>query len=143
MKDLYQERIMDHYRSTRNRGTLETPSFSSGSYNPSCGDAIAFQGIIKDGAVERVVFEGKGCILSHAAASMLADHIRGMGCDEVLALGTADMRKLIGIEVGPTRMKCVLLPLEALQEGVKNMHASSQASHKASPGTAGERGRRG
>ncbi len=82
-----------------------------------------------------MVFEGKGCILSHAAASMLADHVRGMGCGEVLALGTADMRKLIGIEVGPTRMKCVLLPLEALQEGVKNMHVLRQAQD--------ERGRRG
>ncbi len=120
MKNLYQERIMDHYRSTRNRRTLEAPSFSSGSYNPSCGDAIAFQGVIEEGKVERALFEGKGCILSQAAASMLADHVRGMGVDQVLALGPDDMRKLIGIEVGPTRMKCVLLPLEALQEGIKS-----------------------
>jgi len=128
MKNLYQEHIMDHYRSTRNRGTLEAPSFRSGSYNPSCGDAIAFQGIITDGNVERVVFEGKGCILSQAAASMLADHVRGMAVAKVLDLGADDMKKLIGIEVGPTRMKCVLLSLEALQEGIKSPACPSTSS---------------
>ena len=121
MENLYQERILDHYRSSRNRGTLEVPSFSSGSYNPSCGDEIVFQGIIEGHKLGRVVFEGKGCILSQAAASMLADHVRGLGMDEELSLGTVAMKKLIGIEVGPTRMKCVLLPLEALQAGIKNM----------------------
>jgi nitrogen fixation NifU-like protein len=119
MKNLYQERIMDQYRSTRNRGTLEAPSFSSGSYNPSCGDAIVVQGIIDNGKLERMVFEGKGCILSQAAASMLADHVAGMRVEELLTLGTDAMKKLVEIEVGPTRMKCVLLSLEALQEGIK------------------------
>jgi nitrogen fixation NifU-like protein len=121
MKNLYQERILDHYRSDRNRGTLEAPSFSSGGYNPSCGDEIVLQGMVEGDKLGRVVLEGKGCILSQAAASMLADHVRGMGINEALFLGTVVMQKLIGIEVGPTRMKCVLLPLEALQTGIKNM----------------------
>ncbi len=121
MKDMYQEKLMDHYRSSRNRGKLENPSFTSGSYNPSCGDAIAMQGHIQDGLVTAVRFEGKGCIISQATASMLADHVRDMLLDDVIALNEKDIRALIGIDLGPTRLKCALLPLQALQEGIKKI----------------------
>lgn len=119
MKCPYQEKVMEHYRSSRNRAKLENPSFSSGNYNPTCGDAIVMQGMIKDGKLTEVQFEGKGCILSQGAASILADHVRGMTLDEVRALQEKDMPGLVGMELGPTRLKCVTIALQALQEGIK------------------------
>lgn len=127
MKNIYQERIMDHYRSTHNRGTIAAPTFSSGRYNPSCGDAIAYQGIITNGGLDRVLFEGKGCVLSQAASSMLADYVRGMRIEQILALDAEAMKKLVGIELGPTRLRCILLSLEALQEGIK-LYAPRQSN---------------
>lgn len=69
--------------------------------------------------MKQVLFEGKGCILSQAAASLLADHVREMDAHELLSLGPDSMRQLMGITVGPTRMQCILLALSVLQEGVK------------------------
>ncbi len=121
MKRLYQEKIMDHYRSSRNRAKLENPSFTSGQYNPSCGDVIAMQGVVKDGRIVEIGFEGKGCILSQGAASILADHVRGMALHEVLSLQEKDMPGLVGMQLGPTRLTCVTLALQALQDGVKKV----------------------
>ncbi len=121
MKDLYQEKLMDCYRSFRNRGSLENPTFASGTYNPSCGDAIAMQGYIVDGRVTEVRFEGHGCIMSQGTASMLCDHVVGMPQKDILSLNEQDMRTLVGIDMGPTRLKCAMLPLQVLQEGIKRV----------------------
>lgn len=122
MKDIYHEKIMDHYRSMRNRGKLAHPSFISGGYNPLCGDAIAMQGCVQNGMIIELKFEGSGCIIGQAAASMLADHVRGMTCNSVVVLNEQDMRNLIGIEIGINRLKCVLLPLETLQSGIQQLN---------------------
>lgn len=124
MKSIYHEKIMDYYHSTRNRGKLDNSSFVSGGYNALCGDAVAMQGCVHDDRLIAVRFEGSGCIISQAAASMLAEYVCDMSCNEVVALGERDMRALIGIEVGINRLKCVLLPLETLQNGIRRMSRS-------------------
>lgn len=116
---MYQEELMDHYQRPRHRGRLEHPDFDTGQYNPSCGDAISMQGIIKDNRLERIAFEGKGCVISQASASLLCEYMLNKPIDDILALTTADMIKLVKIPLGPIRLKCALLALHALQEGIQ------------------------
>ncbi len=119
MHNLYQETLMDHYRNPRNRGVINNPDFCSGSYNPSCGDAVSMEGMITDGTITKVFFEGKGCVISQAGASLLTQKARGCSIAEINAFDTTFMQSLVGISLGPTRLKCALLPLHALQDGLK------------------------
>lgn len=116
--DLYQQELMDHYRYPRNRGVLESPSFASEVLNPSCGDQISFQGIVKDGTVRALKFQGKGCVISQAAASMLSEKGINQPISIIQEWGKDTMLSLVRIPLGPTRLRCALLPLEALQSGI-------------------------
>lgn len=116
---LYQDILIDHYRSPRNRGALEHPDFTSGEDNPSCGDSVSMYGRVKDGILTEVSFEGKGCVISQAAASMLTEKVKGKSLTEIMTLDAAFMRNLVGIELGPTRVRCALLALEALHKGIQ------------------------
>ena len=131
MMNLYREKLMEHYRHPRNHGRLHEPDFTSGEYNPSCGDSITFDGRIADGFLTEVSFVGKGCVISQAAASMLTELSKAKKLDAILAMNKVTMLKLIGMDLGPTRLKCALLPLEALQTGIKNYKKGSHArSHQ-------------
>jgi nitrogen fixation NifU-like protein len=116
---LYQEELMDHYRYPRHRGTLEHPDFVSGEHNPSCGDSISIQGKIEAGRVSALVFEGKGCVISQATASMLCIAMQNQTVESIMILQPEYICTLIGIELGPMRIKCALLSLDALQNGIK------------------------
>ena len=120
MMRIYQEILLDYYRNPRKRGTLKSPDFSSGVANPSCGDAISMQGVIKGDQVEDCRFEGKGCVISQATASMLAEQVMGKSAVDIMAMDAQDMQLMIGMQLGPTRLKCALLPLEALKKGIQN-----------------------
>lgn len=123
--DLYQAELMDHYRHPRNQGVLEAPDFSSGSCNPSCGDSVQLMGQIKNGVVLAIRFQGKGCVISQAAASMLTQSVLNKTIQEIMALNADFMLNLVGIPLGPMRIKCALLPLEALQKGI-NTYINNQ-----------------
>ncbi len=110
---------MDHYRNPRHRGTLNNPDFDTGQFNPSCGDAVGMQGIIKDDNLVEVAFEGKGCVISQAAASMLCQFALNRSTEELVSLSADDILDLIKIPLGPTRLKCALLALYALKQGIK------------------------
>ena len=126
--DLYQEEIMDHYRNPRNRGRLENPDFSSGEYNPSCGDSILFEGCVDEqGSLREVAFEGKGCVLSLATASMLSELCKGKLLEEILAIDKDAILAMLGGNIGPTRLKCALLPLQALQQGIAEYRKGKSA----------------
>jgi nitrogen fixation NifU-like protein len=119
MMNLYQETLMDHYRHPRNRHTLNPADFSSDIYNPSCGDSISFSGCISsNGMISRAAFQGSGCVISQATASMLTQIILHKPIHEVANLDKQFVLDLIGIELGPMRLKCALLSLEALQQGL-------------------------
>lgn len=121
MNNLYQEILMDHYRHPRNRGSLANPDFSSASHNPSCGDSVQFEGRVQDGMVTALAFEGKGCVISQAMASMLTEKLMGKTVSEILALDKEYVIGILGMQLGPTRLKCALLPLQALHEGLINV----------------------
>lgn len=121
MIHMYQELLLDHYRNPRNRGALKSPDFSSGMANPSCGDAISMQGIIKGDYLEQCFFEGKGCVISQATASMLTEQAIGKPIADIMAMNAHSMQTMIGMQLGPTRLKCALLPLEALKKGIQEL----------------------
>lgn len=121
--DVYRQNILDHYQNPRNWGTIEHPDVSAEDSNPLCGDRIRMDLKIKDGKVEDVKFSGTGCSISRASASMLSEEIIGKTLDEVKALNRDDVLELLGIELGPVRLKCALLALKTLKVGVYGIQA--------------------
>jgi nitrogen fixation NifU-like protein len=119
MDDFYRENILDHYRHPRNAGTLENPTHSHEEHNPLCGDVLQIDLHVNDNnIVEQVAFQGKGCAISQASASMLTEIIEGKTLDEVKQISKEDILEMLGIEIGPVRMKCALLSLKTLKAGV-------------------------
>lgn len=109
---------MDHYKNPRNYGTLDAYNFQISQLHPSCGDAIGIQGLVKDNILVDCAFTGKGCVISQATASLLTEKIKGMSLESIEAMDADDMKKLIGIDLGPLRIQCALLSLYALKMGI-------------------------
>ena len=120
--DLSREHILDHYRNPRNQGTLEQPDITYEDTNPLCGDRVRVDVQVRDGRLATVRFSGSGCSISQAAASMLCEEIEGKSLDEVKQLGRQDMLDMLGIELGPVRLKCALLALKTVKAGVYGLH---------------------
>lgn len=118
MYDLYREHILDHYQNPRNYGEIEDPDISHEEYNPLCGDRLIIQLKLQDDHVSEVRFQGEGCAISQASASMLTELIDGKSLDELKALTKDDILDMLGIPIGPVRLKCALLSLKALKAGV-------------------------
>ena len=116
--DIYKDIILDYYRNPRNFGDLLNPDVRAKDSNPLCGDIVEMQLKINDGKVEDVRFKGKGCAISQASASMLTEVVKGKTLDEIKALSKADVLNLLGIDPGPTRIKCALLGLKVVKLGV-------------------------
>lgn len=116
--EMFRENILEHYRHPRNQGTLEHPDITYEDANPLCGDRIRMDLKIKDGRIETVRFSGHGCSISQAAASMLSERIEGQPIEEVRKLTREDVLEMLGIELGPVRLKCALLALKTLKAGV-------------------------
>lgn len=118
MYDLYREHILDHYQNPRHHGEIEDPDISQEEYNPLCGDRLVLQLKIEDDHVADVKFHGEGCAISQASASMLTELVEGKSVDELKALTKEDILDMLGIPIGPVRLKCALLSLKALKAGV-------------------------
>lgn len=115
---MYQDRVLDHYRNPRNVGVAESADVDGREDNPLCGDEVRVTATVRDGALAEVRFEGRGCAISQASASLLTERARGMSVGEAARLGEADVVGFLGVPVGPMRLKCAMLPLEALQKGL-------------------------
>lgn len=116
---MYQELLLEHYKYPYNKKKLATePSFATEQYNPSCGDSISMEGIVHNNIVTTLCFQGKGCVISQATASMLVEYSERKTVQELLALTNQDIIDLVKLELGPVRLKCALLPLQVLQDGL-------------------------
>jgi nitrogen fixation protein NifU and related proteins len=120
MMNVYREKLLDHYHHPRNVGQIERPDFAAEESNQSCGDQIHIEGKIAGNRLKEVMFMGTGCVISQAAASLLTEYCKGKITQEVLSLNKDFMLNLIGIPLGPTRLRCAMLPLYALQHGIEN-----------------------
>lgn len=118
MDDLYREVILDHYKNPRNKGTLDPRDFSYEDENPLCGDKLRIDvRLDAERRVKEVAFSGRGCAISQASASMLTEAIMGKTLVEVKQMGKDDILEMLGIELGPVRLKCALLSLKVLKAG--------------------------
>ena len=116
--DMYQEVILQHYRSPRNYGTLEKPDIHAEDSNPLCGDQLSMDLQIEGERVTAVRFRGRGCAISQASASMLSEMIEGRTVPEVVGLGKDDVLDALGIPISPARTKCAFLALRVLHRGL-------------------------
>ena len=119
MDDLYREVIIERYKNPAYKGTLEPNDISFEDENPLCGDHIRIDlRMNSEGKVAEAAFSGHGCAISQASADLLLESIIGKNLDEVKALNRQDILDNLGIELGPVRLKCALLPLKVLKAGV-------------------------
>jgi nitrogen fixation NifU-like protein len=125
MSDLYREQILDHYGHPRNEGTLEDPDISYERDNPICGDVVRLDIRLQNGKVSQARFTGQGCVISMASASMFTEEIQGKTIAELKAMSDDDIFKMLGIDLGPSRANCGVLPLRVLQEGLAQWEKES------------------
>ena len=120
MDDLYRENILEHYKRPQNwsppEPELERVDLEYHDLNPLCGDELTVKLAVDAGnRIEDVRFEGHGCAISQAAASMASEEVKGMKVSEVLALDRSFVLELLGIDISAQRMKCALLSLKVLK----------------------------
>lgn len=114
--ELYREYILEHYKRPHNHGSLERFDMTAHDLNPTCGDELTFEiALDGEGRVSDVAFDGHGCAISQAAASMLSDEIKGMSGEQLLTLDRQAVLDLLGIEISATRMKCAMLSLKVVK----------------------------
>jgi nitrogen fixation NifU-like protein len=113
---LYREYILEHYKHPHNHGSLERADMQAHDINPLCGDELTFQlSLGPDGKVTEVAFDGHGCAISQASASMLSDELKGLTAEELLKLDRQAVLDLLGIDISATRMKCAMLSLKVVK----------------------------
>jgi nitrogen fixation NifU-like protein len=118
--NLYQENILDHYENPCKRGTMEHPNLEFRDLNPLCGDEVCIQARVDEhGHLAEVCFDGKGCVISLAAASMLMEEIEGKTLEEVKRLDRQAMLDLLGIPLTAMRVKCAMLALRTLEKAIR------------------------
>jgi len=138
LSDLYQETIIDHSKRPRNRGSLEQPTHSAEGFNPLCGDRLTLQLKMEGGRVAAVAFQGVGCAISTASASLMTDVIKGKTAEEAEKTfqdfhglvteefpRTTDLGKLAvfsGVREYPMRVKCATLAWHTLRAALRGEH---------------------
>jgi nitrogen fixation NifU-like protein len=117
--ELYQEHILDHYEDPFHRGPAPHATHAHEDDNPLCGDVVRIElGIDGDGKIREAYFDGDGCCISQASASMLMEKIEGKTIDEVKKFTAEEMLELFGAKLTPNRQKCCLLSWRVLQQAV-------------------------
>lgn len=129
--DLYREVIIDRYKNPLMRGTLDPHDHSYEDDNPLCGDRIRIDlRVDANGVITEAAFSGQGCAISQASADLLVESVVGRPLAEVRQLTKEDVLDLLGIELGPVRLKCALLSLKVLKAGVYGMEGLSEELKK-------------
>jgi len=126
MDDLYREVIIERYKNPAYKGVLEPNDITFEDENPLCGDHIRIDlRVNDDGIVTEAAFSGHGCAISQASADLLLESVIGKSLDEIRKVNKNDLLDMLGIELGPVRLKCALLPLKILKAGVYGLGESS------------------
>jgi len=136
LDQLYRQVIMDHYKNPRNKGQIEDGSLTIDMNNPTCGDRIRLTMNVEDGKVQEAKFEGEGCSISMASASMMTQAVKGQEIENALKLShifsemmqgndypddldLGDIEALQGVSKFPARIKCATLAWKAMEKGLK------------------------
>ena len=127
MDDFYREVIIDRYQNPHFKGELDPHDITFEDSNPLCGDEIRIDVVLNgDERVTDARFSGRGCAISQASADLLLESIQGKSIDEIKELAKEDVLDLLGIELGPVRLKCALLSLKVLKAGAYGMTEASE-----------------
>jgi nitrogen fixation NifU-like protein len=147
LEDLYKEVILDHYKNPRNKRELPGAELSCSKNNPLCGDEITVLAHLDDGAVAEITFQGSGCSISQASASMMTEAVKGQTVDRANELAAdfrgmmegrtdpdedeiGDLMALKGVVKYPVRIKCAVLAWDVLQDALAGAgEASAEATH--------------
>jgi nitrogen fixation protein NifU and related proteins len=122
--DIYRETILDHYRNPRNKGRMTNPDVSIHDSNPLCGDEIDIHLKIEASIIKDIKFEGRGCAISQAGASMLTEMVINKPLVSATNLSKGDIFENMGLRnLGPARVKCALLSLKVLKMGTVQYYA--------------------
>ena len=116
--DLYHQQIFDLYKNPLSKGVLENPTWSRHEINPTCGDEVTVYCLVENGKVTNMTHQGHGCAISQASASLLTDEAAEKTLEELSMITPNHVVEMLGIELGPTRLKCALLPLQAITRGI-------------------------
>lgn len=118
-EQLYQEHILDHYEDPFHRGHCQHCTHAHEDDNPLCGDVVRMElDLLDNGQIKEVYFNGDGCCISQAAASMLVEKFDGRSVEEVKQFTANDMLELFGVRLTANRQKCCLLPWRVLQAAI-------------------------
>ncbi|MDA2936350.1 SUF system NifU family Fe-S cluster assembly protein [Patescibacteria group bacterium AH-259-L05] len=133
MSSIYHDILLDHYKNPRNFGNLKNANKKTTISNPVCGDKINMMVLIKNNKVNDIKFKGEGCVISTASTSLLTEYVKNKPltafCKKamrdkktayIVTLDEDFILKMLNIHIGPVRLKCALLPLEALKKLLKN-----------------------
>lgn len=126
--DLYAENILDHYKHPRNAELLPHPDVSHREENASCGDDLNLTLTLKNGVIAEIGWSGQGCAISQAAMSLLSEELTGKSLDEAGAMKKVSILALLGVPVGPRRLKCALLCLHTLKNTVRKVKGQEPES---------------
>jgi len=127
MDDLYRDQIIDRYKNPRHKGELDPHDYTYEDDNPLCGDRIRIDvRVDAQGRVSEAAFSGVGCAISQASADLLTEAVVGKSLDQVKQMGKDDILEMLGIELGPVRLKCALLSLKVLKAGVYGIESLEQ-----------------
>jgi len=115
---IYMDNILDHYKNPRHKGEVQNFTSKHAEVNTLCGDKISITVTVNDDILQDAKFDGVGCAISQASISMILEEVIGKTKDEVLAIDKNNVEEMLGIELGPVRLKCALLGLEALHKAI-------------------------
>lgn len=114
--EIYQEHVLDHFEDPYHRGACPRATHSHADDNPLCGDFVQIElSVDSEGRLAEAWFDGEGCCISQASASMLIEKLEGRSVEEIKAFTAQDMLQLFGARLTPNRQKCCLLPWRVLQ----------------------------
>ena len=128
MEDFYRELIIERYKDPHFRSVLDPNDITYEDDNPSCGDHIQIDvRLDENGNVKEALFSGEGCAISLASADLLLESIIGKSVDDIKELSKEDILENLGIELGPVRLKCALLPLKVLKAGIYGINKTEES----------------
>ena len=119
-EEIYQEFLIELYKNPLNFGTIADANYKAEMYNTTCGDRVVVYLKVKDGKIIDAKHSGKGCAISQASASLFTEHLKGKTIAQAKDLGKDDVMALIKLDLSknPTRIRCALLPLDALRKAL-------------------------
>ncbi len=119
MDSLYQAQLLSHYKNPLNSVLLQEYTFEMSTFNHLCGDQATVRLLLLNHIVKGISVQAKGCVISVATASLFSDYVKEKSCSDLKNIGSGLVLDMIGIPLGPVRIKCALLSFDAIMQGLQ------------------------